>query len=51
VAVTLALGFVAAPAVIARLSVEAHAVLPELFVALAVVAGGSLALLFARLDA
>jgi hypothetical protein len=50
-AVTLALGFVVAPAVIGRLSVEAHAVLPEIFVALAVVAGGSLALLFAKIDA
>jgi hypothetical protein len=45
-AVAMALGLVGAPAVIARLAREAHAVLPELFVGLAGVAGGALAALF-----
>jgi hypothetical protein len=49
-ATILALGFVATPALIGRLSVSAHAVLPEIFVALALLAGGSLATLFASLD-
>jgi len=45
-AVLLALGLVGAPAVIARLAHEAHAVVPELFIGVAVVAGGALAWLF-----
>jgi hypothetical protein len=45
----LALGFVGAPALIGHLSVSAHAVLPEIFVGLAVLAGGSLAILFTSL--
>jgi hypothetical protein len=45
-----ALGCLAAPAIIGRLAVQAHAIVPEIFVAAAVLAGGALALLFTRLD-
>jgi hypothetical protein len=45
----LTLGFVGAPAVIGQLSLSAHAVVPEIFIGLAALAGGALALLFARL--
>jgi hypothetical protein len=45
-AVALTLGLVGAPAGIAHLAHEAHAVVPELFVGLAVVAGGAIAALF-----
>jgi hypothetical protein len=41
-----ALGFVVTPVVVAELAWAAHAVLPELFVALGLLGGGSLALLF-----
>jgi len=45
-AVALTLGLVGAPAGIAHLAHEAHAVVPELFVGLAVLAGGAIAALF-----
>jgi hypothetical protein len=47
----MASGFAGVPALVTWLAIEAHSVLPEVFLAYAVFSGGSLALLFAWVTA